>query len=67
MIIKQAVEVLRIEAEGILKVAERIDGNFVEMVEVICRSQGRLIISGLWGELRMIRQQYMITFHNLIL
>ncbi len=47
MVIKQAIEVLRIEAEGILKVAERIDESFAEMVELICRSQGRLIISGI--------------------
>ena len=32
MLIKQAVEVLKIEAEGILKLAERIDDNFSEMV-----------------------------------
>ena len=32
MLIKQAVEVLKIEAEGLLKLAERIDENFSEMV-----------------------------------
>ena len=47
MVIKQAVEVLKIEAEGILRLADRIDGTFTEMVELICHSRGRLIISGI--------------------
>ncbi len=47
MIIKQATEVLKIEAEGILKLIDRIDNNFAEMVELICNSRGRLIIGGI--------------------
>ena len=46
MIIKEAIKVLKIEAEGILGLADRIDDNFPKMVELISRSRGRLIISG---------------------
>ncbi len=47
MIIKQAAEVLKIEAEGILKLIDRIDNNFVEMVNLIYNSRGRLIVGGI--------------------
>ena len=35
MVIKQVVEVLKIEAQGILNLADRIDDNFPKMVETI--------------------------------
>jgi len=47
VLIEQAKEVLRIEAEGILSLAERIDERFADMVERIYRSSGRLIVSGI--------------------
>ena len=47
MPIKQAIEVLKIEAEGILKLAERIDYNFANMVELIYNSGSRVIVSGI--------------------
>lgn len=47
MPIKQAIEVLKIEAEGILKLAERIDDNFAKMVELIYNSGSRVIVSGI--------------------
>ena len=46
-IIRKAVEVLKIEANGILDLADRIDENFSDMIAEICRSNGRLIISGI--------------------
>ncbi|MFH1103178.1 MAG: KpsF/GutQ family sugar-phosphate isomerase [Pseudomonadota bacterium] len=45
--IEQAKEVLKIEADGILKLIGHIDRRFAEMVELICHSKGRLIISGI--------------------
>lgn len=44
---KQAVEFLKKEAEGILKLADRIDDSFGEMVDLIYNSSGRLVISGI--------------------
>lgn len=45
--IKRAVEVLRIEADGILNLIDRIDGNFAAMVDTICNSTGRIIVAGI--------------------
>ncbi len=47
LLIEQAKEVLRIEAEGILSLTERIDDRFAEMVNAIFQCSGRLIISGI--------------------
>lgn len=48
---KQAVErakdVLRIEAESILSLIDRIGGSFAEAVEIIYRAKGRVIITGI--------------------
>jgi len=60
---KQAIEVLKIEAEGILKLAERIDDNFTKMLETICRSKGRLIISGI-GKSGIIGQKIVATLNS---
>jgi arabinose-5-phosphate isomerase len=47
MILRQAQEVLQIEAEGIRNLVEKVDENFVEMVNLIFRSKGRTIITGI--------------------
>ena len=46
-IIRKAIEVLKIEADGILNLIDRVDENFSAMVDMICNSRGRLIISGI--------------------
>ncbi|MDI6726453.1 MAG: KpsF/GutQ family sugar-phosphate isomerase [Smithellaceae bacterium] len=43
----QAKEVLRIEAEGIMGLIDKVDENFNKAVELICRSKGRVIITGI--------------------
>lgn len=63
MIKKQAVEVLKIEAEGILKLAERIDDHFPEIVELICRSKGRLIFSGI-GKSGLVGRKIVATLNS---
>ena len=63
MIIKQAVEVLKIEAEGILKLADRIDDNFAKMVELIHNSGGRLIISGI-GKSGIVGRKIVATLNS---
>ncbi|MDM8550819.1 KpsF/GutQ family sugar-phosphate isomerase [Desulfobacterales bacterium HSG2] len=63
MIRKQAIEVLRTEAEGILKLTERINDNFTEMVNVICNSGGRLIVGGI-GKSGIIGRKIVATLNS---
>lgn len=63
MIIKEAIKVLKIEAEGILKLAERIDDNFPKMVELICHSKGRLIMSGI-GKSGLVGRKIVATLNS---
>jgi arabinose-5-phosphate isomerase len=46
MVIKQAREVLRIEAEAIQNLIIRIDKNFTKAVEIIYSTKGRVIVMG---------------------
>ena len=62
-IIKQAVEVLKIEAEGILSLTDRIDYSFAEMVEAICHSKGRLIIGGI-GKSGIVGRKIVATLNS---
>ncbi len=63
MIIQEAIEVLKIEAEGILNLTKRINNNFVEMVELIFQSNGRLIISGI-GKSGLVGQKIVATLNS---
>ena len=63
MIIKEAIKVLKIEAEGILGLIDRIDENFPKMVELICRSNGRLIISGI-GKSGLVGRKIVATLNS---
>ena len=45
-LIDEARRVLRLEAEALGAVADRVGGSFVEAVEAILRSRGRVIVSG---------------------
>ncbi|MEE9496629.1 MAG: SIS domain-containing protein, partial [Desulfobacterales bacterium] len=47
MVIEQAIEVLKLEAEGILKLADRVNDSFAKLVDLIFESRGCLIISGI--------------------
>ncbi|WP_022668726.1 KpsF/GutQ family sugar-phosphate isomerase [Desulfospira joergensenii] len=47
MIIESAIDVLKLEAESILKLAENLDDSFKILVKDICSSTGRVIISGI--------------------
>ncbi len=62
-IIRKAVEVLKIEANGILKLVDRIDDNFSDMIEEICRSSGRLIISGI-GKSGIVARKIVATLNS---
>ncbi|MDI6776980.1 MAG: KpsF/GutQ family sugar-phosphate isomerase [Syntrophales bacterium] len=45
--IKLAKEVLRTEAESILHLVDKVDHNFVKAVDIIYRSKGRVIVTGI--------------------
>ncbi len=60
---EQAEEVLRIEAEGILRLIERIDAGFDRMVDLICRSKGRLIVSGI-GKSGIVGRKIVATLNS---
>ncbi len=47
MIIDDAIEVLKIEAQSLLNLTEKIDESFETLVNDICNSSGRVIISGI--------------------
>lgn len=63
MIIDQAKEVLRIEAEGVLSLVDRLDNRFAEMVELILDSTGRLIVSGI-GKSGIVGQKIVATLNS---
>ncbi len=63
MVIKQAADVLRTEAEGILGLVDSIDRGFVEMVEIICRCKGRVIVSGI-GKSGLIGRKIVATLNS---
>ncbi len=63
MIIKQVREVLKIEAESILDLAERIDENFVKMIEAIYACSGRAVISGV-GKSGLIGRKIAATLNS---
>jgi arabinose-5-phosphate isomerase len=46
-LIRQAREVLQIEAQGILDLVERIGQEFEQAVEMIIKSKGRIILTGI--------------------
>jgi len=63
MIIKQATEVLKIEAQGILELIDRIDKSFTEMVELIYNSKGRLIVAGI-GKSGIVGRKIVATLNS---
>jgi arabinose-5-phosphate isomerase len=63
MVIDEAVEVLKIEADGILRLIDRIDNNFSEMVELIFNSTGRVIVGGI-GKSGIIGRKIVATLNS---
>jgi len=62
-IIEQAIDVLRIEAQGILKLTQSVNDQFAEMVELIYHSTGRLIVSGI-GKSGIIGRKIVATLNS---
>ena len=59
-IIKRAKDVLRIEAHSILRLVDTIDNNFARAVNLICKSKGRVIITGI-GKSGLIGRKIVAT------
>ena len=62
-LIKQAREVLQIEAQGILDLIERIGPEFEQAVEMILNSKGRVILTGI-GKSGMIGRKITATLNS---
>jgi arabinose-5-phosphate isomerase len=58
--IKQAREVLKIEAESILDLIDKIGDNFVRAVNIIYKSKGRVIVTGI-GKSGLIGKKIVAT------
>lgn len=63
MIIKQAADVLKIEADAVLGLVGKLDQGFTDMVEWICMSNGRVIISGI-GKSGLIGRKIAATLNS---
>jgi len=63
MTLKQAKDVLKLEAEGILKLCERIDTNFARLVDMVYQSRGRVIIAGI-GKSGIIGRKIVATLNS---
>ncbi|MFW5975473.1 MAG: KpsF/GutQ family sugar-phosphate isomerase [Desulfosalsimonas sp.] len=63
MSIKRATEVLRIEAEGIINLADRLDESFNSLVDLIYKSRGRVIVAGI-GKSGLIARKIVATLNS---
>jgi len=63
MIKDQAIEVLEIEAAGILEIAGKLDDNFNRVIELILASRGRVIVSGI-GKSGLIGKKIVATLNS---
>jgi len=59
----QAKEVLKIEAQGILKLIDNLDNNFSKMIDLILKCKGRLIIGGI-GKSGIVGQKIVATLNS---
>ena len=59
-IIKQAIDVLKIEAQSILQLIDKLDNNFYRAVHLISKSKGRVIITGI-GKSGLIGRKIVAT------
>jgi len=59
-VIKRAIDVLKIEAQSILQLIDKIDSNFSRAVDLISKSKGRVIITGI-GKSGLIGRKIVAT------
>lgn len=60
-IIEEAKRVLRVEAQSIIDLAERIDNNFLRAVELLFRCKGKVVVMGM-GKSGLIGRKIASTF-----
>ncbi|MBN2124909.1 MAG: KpsF/GutQ family sugar-phosphate isomerase [Deltaproteobacteria bacterium] len=63
MVIEQVKEVLRIEAEAILNLLERVGPEFERAVEIILKAKGRVILTGM-GKSGLIARKVSATLNS---
>ncbi len=63
MLLDEAKKVLRIEADGILNLIDRLDHGFEEMVDAVMKSTGRIIISGI-GKSGLVGRKITATLNS---
>ena len=63
MLIEEARQVLKIEADGILKLIDRLDERFEQMVDLILKATGRIIVSGI-GKSGIIGRKITATLNS---
>lgn len=62
-IIADAKEVIQIERKAISEIEKRLNGNFLEAVEIITKCKGRVIVTGI-GKSGIIAQKIVATFNS---
>ena len=62
-IIREAKDVLRIEAEGIFGLIDRVDSEFAEAVNWIYESRGRVIVTGI-GKSGIVGRKIVATLNS---
>ncbi len=63
MIIEQAREVLKIEAQSIMSLVERVGAQFEKAVDMILKAKGRVIVTGM-GKSGLIGRKIVATFNS---
>ena len=63
MVIKQAKEVLKIEAQGILSLVDRVGPEFEKTIETIMKAKGRVILAGM-GKSGLIARKIAATLNS---
>jgi arabinose-5-phosphate isomerase len=62
-ILKEAAAVLELESRSIRQMSRRLNQNFIRMVEMICKSSGRVIIAGI-GKSGIIARKIVATLNS---
>ena len=62
-IIKKGKEVIRIEAESVANLIEKVGQEFAEAVEIIYKSKGRVVLTGM-GKSGLIARKIVATFNS---
>lgn len=62
-IVEEAVDVLKLEAQSVLELANRVDDHFVRMVDLICGCKGRVIVGGI-GKSGIIARKIVATLNS---